>query len=154
MQAVVYLIPKGGLAQAVLDDFIQMAAAADPLQARAVGDIFEDRFGERIGFLEDQSHASAKVDQIGERRVDVLPVDGQAAGDPATRDHVVEPVDRAQQAGFAATARPDERHNAIARDAQRHLLDRLMVSVKDADRFDGYCRHRRRRINARSRLAK
>ena len=64
VQPVLHLVPQRRLPQAVLDDCIQFGLGFHALQAQAVGDVFVDGFGKRIGFLEHHADALAQFDHI------------------------------------------------------------------------------------------
>jgi hypothetical protein len=67
-----------------------------------------------------------KPDRVDARRVDVLPVEQDLTLD-APRQHLVQPVDRAQHGRLPAAGRPDEGRHGAGRDRHRDVLDREEV---------------------------
>ena len=62
VQLVLDFVPQRGAAQALLHLVVQSRrGSTDAVDARAVGDVVEDRFRERIGPLEDHADAAAHV---------------------------------------------------------------------------------------------
>ena len=117
----------------------------EAVDARAVGDILEDRLGERIGLLEHHPDAGAQLNDVHVGAVDVLAVELDAAGHPGRRDGVVHPVEAAQEGRLAAARRADERGDAIVVDVDRDVLQRLLVAVEDADLVGAHLGRRGRR---------
>ena len=87
--------------------------AGHAVDARAVGDVLEDRLRERVGLLEHHADAGAQLDHVDARVVDVHAVELDRAGDPRDRDGVVHPVDAAQEGRLAAARRADQRGHLV-----------------------------------------
>ena len=105
------------------------AAAGQPVEPHAVGDVLEDRLGKRVRLLEHHPDAPAQPDDVDARRVDVLAVDLDVSLDARARDDVVHPVERAQERALAAARRPDERRDQVRRDVDRDCLERPLGAV-------------------------
>src|SRR5690606_27843855 len=132
LEIVLDLVPQGGLLEGVLDDGVALGAAraVDP---GAVGDVVVDRFGERVGLLEDHADAAADLDGVDAGVVDVLAVVGDGALDAGAGDEVVHAVERAQEGGLAAARGPDEGGDLVLGDGEVHALDGVEAAVEDVD---------------------
>ena len=68
----------------LIDDLLQLRlVAGEAVDARAVGDVLEDRLRERIGLLEHHADAGAQLHHVDAGLVDVLAVELDLAGDAA-----------------------------------------------------------------------
>ena len=95
------------------------------VQPQAVGDVFVNGFRKRIGFLKHHADAFAQFDDIHVAAVNVLPGDFHLAFNPDAVDEVVHAVEAAEQRGFAAAGRPDERGHDFFPDEKGNVFQRL-----------------------------
>src|SRR5438552_18757063 len=100
------------------------------MDTRSVGDILVDRFGERIGLLEDHAHPSAQLDDVHVGAGDVHIVELDAARDPSRGNRVVHPVETAKEGRLAAARRTYEGCDAVLVDLDRDVPERLLAAVK------------------------
>src|SRR3990170_2908236 len=134
VEAVLYLLEQAGLGQAVDDDLLGVGLGLDQaVDARSVGDILEDRFGKRVRLLEHHADAGSELHRVNLRRIDILPVKGDRAGDPAAFDDVVHAVEAAQEGRLAATGGADQGGHRAVQDVERDVEQRLLVAVIDVD---------------------
>src|SRR5215217_4911293 len=134
MQAVGDLVPEAGLLQRRLDDAFQLLLArGEAVDARAVGDVLEDRLRERVGLLEDHPDLGAQDHRVDRLGVHVVAVDLDLPLDAGAGDGVVHAVDAAQEGRLAAARRTDEGGDRLAGDVDRDGVERLLVAVEDVD---------------------
>ena len=103
--------------------------ACQAVDAQAVGDVLEDRFGKRVGFLEHHADAPPQLHDVAAGAVDVAAVDEDLAFDARPGNDVVHPVQRAQERALPAAGRPDERGDEVRLDADRDVLERPLRAV-------------------------
>ena len=128
VQAVLGLVPDGGVAERGLDDLVELDAAADAVGARTVGDVVVDGHRERVRLLE--YHADAAAQQVDVTVfVDVLTVELDVACDAAALYEVVHAVERAQQGALAAAGRADERGDLVGLDVQVDVVQGVEITV-------------------------
>ena len=108
------------------------------MDLRAVGDVFVNRFGEWIGFLENHAHPCAQLHHIHAGAVYVPAIQFDLAFDAGRRDRVVHTVERAQEGRLAATGWTDERRHILGRDIDRDLVDSLLVAIEDGNRLGAH----------------
>src|SRR5439155_7494651 len=85
-----------------------------------------DRHGrERVGPLEHHADHAADRGDVHVAVVDVLPVDGERAGDPRVGQDLVHAVDGPQERGLAAARRADQRGHRLRLDDHADAVDRL-----------------------------
>ena len=137
VEAIGHLVPEGGLLEAALHDLLHRQVVAQPVDARPVGDVLEDRLGERVGLLEHHADPPSQDHRVDVLAVEVLAVDRDAALDAGAADVVVHPVQAAQERRLAAAGRSDERGHAALRDVQRHVGERPGVAVVHGKLPDG-----------------
>ena len=130
LEPILDLVPNGGAPQAPLDNLIELDLAVPAVQARTIGNIVVDRFGERVRFLENHADAAAQGDDIDARIVDLLAAKEQGAAGLAAGNQVVHPVDRPQQRAFAAAGRADDRGDLALVEIQRDPPHRLVVAIE------------------------
>ena len=82
VQAVLGLVPERGAAEACSTLSAMIALVAHAAQAQAVGDVLEDRLGERVGLLEDHADAHADFDRVDASADDVDAVGVQRGSRP------------------------------------------------------------------------
>ena len=121
------------LLQAADHDLVEVGlGAGEAVDARTVGDVLVDGFGERIGLLEDHADARPELHGVDPRRIDIHAVEIDLAGDAAALDGVVHPVQAAQERRLAATGRTDQGgHRAVA-NVERDVEQRLLLAVEHA----------------------
>ena len=103
------------------------------VDARAVGDVLEDRLGEGIGLLEHHADAGAQLHDVEAGVVDVLAVDLDLAGHAALG---MVSFMRLMQRRKVDLPQPDGPMKAITPllgDVDSHVLQRLLVAVEDID---------------------
>ena len=133
-QTVLDLFPQTGPFKRTLDDLLQFAAAGgQAVNARAIGNVFEDRLGKRVGLLEHHANPRAQLHDIHAGSVDVLPVKQDLTFHPGTSDRVVHPVEAAQEGGFATAGRADEGGHILRGDVDRDIVDGSLVTIEYAD---------------------
>src|SRR3546814_11775421 len=73
MEAILDLVPQPRLAQRLFDGGVELRLRSrQPVDARAISDILEDRFGEGVGVLENHADARAQLPHIHRRTEDIL----------------------------------------------------------------------------------
>jgi len=135
VEPVLRLLPQRGAAEAALDDLLQLGAPVHALDAAAVGHVLENRLRERVGFLEHHTDARAQGRDVDLGRVQVRAVEAQAPFDSHLVDQVVQPIEAAQQGGFAAARRADEGGDPLLGNLERDGVERLRVAVPERERF-------------------
>ncbi len=141
VELVFHFVPEGGMAEAFLDGVRHRKLRA--IDAETISHVFEDGFGERIGALEDHADAAAELSNVlGE---DVLAVEQDFALEAGIADGFVHAVERAQESGFAAAGRADERGDFVCGDAQVDIEEGLLAAVPEIDLGDGHSHIRRGR---------
>ena len=84
------------------------ALVALPGQARPVDHVLPDGAGQRQGQGKHHAHPAAQPRDVDARRVDVLPVQEDAAGHLRAVHQVVQPVDQPHERGLAAPRGAEE----------------------------------------------
>src|SRR3546814_16292383 len=75
MEAILDLVPQPRLAQRLFDGGVELRLRSrPPVDARAISDILEDRFGEGVGLLAHHADPRAQLHPIPRRIVDILAV--------------------------------------------------------------------------------
>jgi hypothetical protein len=134
VEAILHFLEQAGLLQARHHDLLEIGLVlGEPMDLRPVGDILIYRFGERIGLLEHHADAGAQLHNVKGLVIDVATVDLDIAGDPAGRDGVVHPVDRAQEGRFPAARGTNEGRNRAVGDIDTQILDGVFVTIIDID---------------------
>ena len=116
------------LPQAPLRDLRQLGAVVLPSHARAVDCVFENRLGERIGFLKHHAHTPTQLHQVDVATVNVLAVEQNAAGVAGAVDQVVHAVEQPQKRRLAAPRRPDQGHYRAFGNLQGNIEQSLLWS--------------------------
>src|SRR5277367_1011109 len=124
-EIVLHFVPEGGAAQAVLDEVVEAAFVA--IDAQAVGYVVINRFWKWIGALEDHAHAAAQADDV--ERVNVLTIEKDFAFNAGVANGFVHAVQSAQECGFAAAGRTDERGDTVGGNFQAEAEDGLLRTV-------------------------
>ena len=115
---------------------------------QAVDDVFIDAFGKWVPFLKDHADPPAQLNDVRRGVVDIFAFELDFAGDPRVEDEVVHAVETAQQGGFAAARRADERRGFFFRDLEVDRFESTLVAVVKVDvldtdngfrLFDGFC---------------
>ena len=131
-ETILYLFPQARLAQAGLDDFIELdATAGEPVQFWAIGDVIVDTFRKGIGLLKHHAHPCPQRHRIHFRRIDVLVIEQKLPGDATTDHRVVHAVQGTQKGGLAAARGTDHGDDLIAADIQPDVEDCLFLPVVD-----------------------
>src|SRR5579875_2916161 len=125
VQAILDLVPQRGLPKRSLDRRIEHLSVALAVDPRTVRDVFVDALGEGIGPLKDHPDPVADDHGIDFGRVDILTVEQHLPGHPSARREIVHPVDRAQKGRLTAPRRTDQSRDALRRNLQRRVLDRV-----------------------------
>src|SRR5688500_13768365 len=143
MQPALHLLPQRGAAQRGFDLVLERPPRALAPHAQAVGDVLEDRLGERVGLLEHHADAHAHLDRIhrGAEDVGVVGIQHDLPLVAVARVEVVHPVEAAQEGRFAAAGGPDQRGDLLVVDRHADALQRLERAVVEAEpprlRFPG-----------------
>ena len=106
------------------------------LHLETVGNVLKDGLRERIGFLKDHSHPSAKHRQIDTLLVYVYSIQQDFALDPGSRNNVVHPVQCAEQSGFAAAGGTDQGGDMILLDGHVHVLQGQGIAIVEMETSD------------------
>ena len=137
VQAIFHFVPDGRGPEAFLDAFVQLGTGpGQPVDPDAVGDVLENRLGERVRFLEHHPDPAAEGDDVGAGGVDVPPFDDDLSLDPRPGDDVVHPVQGPQERALAAAGRTDEGRHQVRRDLDGDVLERPLRTVEEIQVFD------------------
>ena len=107
------------------------------MNARAVGDVFKDRFGEGIGFLKYHADTGAELHHVHFRRVDVLAVKRDIPFDLRPGDRVVHAIERAEEGRFAAAGRANQRGDIVLPEGERNVGNGLFRAIPHVDVLRG-----------------
>ena len=132
MEPVFDLVPKAGRLELTLDDDRQSLAVAHAVQARAIGDVVEDRHRQDLRLLGQQTHLLAHPGHLDLGIVDVVVVDEDVARDADVVDRVEETVEGFQQGGLAAARGPDDDRDPPIGDVQADVLQHHLVAEGNA----------------------
>src|SRR5665811_582309 len=134
VQPVLDLFPKARSGQALLHDLrVIRLGLAEPVNPGAVGDVLEDRLGERVGLLEHHTDPGAQLHRIYARRIDVLAVEPDVALDTADVDHVVHAIETAQEGRLAAAGRADQGGDRLIEHFKIDVEQGLLLAVPEID---------------------
>jgi len=138
VELVFHLGPEGGVAEGGFDSLVHLGAAQAGVHAQGEGDVFIDRHREGGRFLEHHAHPGAQpgdVAVMGEAAAgeDVFAVEQDFAVDPVARIKVADPVQRAQQGGFAAARGADQRGDQPVAEGDVDILQRMIVAVMEVE---------------------
>ncbi len=122
------------MTQALLDDLGDRALGS--VNARTVGDVVENGFGERIGALEDHADAAAQRGDV--LRDNILAIEKDFAFQARSADGFVHAIEDAKQGGFAATGRADERGDFLVRNAHVYVEEDLLRAIEEIQFGDGH----------------
>ncbi|MOA01928.1 hypothetical protein D3C78_1213550 [compost metagenome] len=129
-QAILHFVPETRLLQAVLDDLVHIRlVAGKAVDTRAIGDVLVDRLREGVRLLEHHADAGAQFHDVDRLIVDIVGIERDLAGDPATVDRVVHTVQGAQEGGFTAAGRADKRGHRIFPNVEVHVVKRALFAV-------------------------
>ena len=120
----------------MLDLVVEHTAIGLATHAQPVGDVFVNRLGKRVRFLEDHADPHAHFDGIDVRRqqVGVVRIETDLALVTVARIQVMHPVEAAQIGRFAATRRADQRGDPIVVDWHVDRLERLhAIAVEEIE---------------------
>ncbi|QTK79743.1 hypothetical protein AT6N2_C2084 [Agrobacterium tumefaciens] len=130
MQTVLHLVPETGSLEALLNDQVHIRlVAGEPVDPRAVGNVFVDRLREGVRLLEHHTDAGAQFHHIDRLVIDIVGIERDLAGDAATVDRVVHTVQGAQERGFAAARGADQRGHGVFPDVEVHVVKRALFAV-------------------------
>ncbi len=129
MQLVLHFVPQRGALQAVLDDIAERPAGFQPVHFHAIGDVFEDRLGERIGALKHHAHAAAQLGDVHLQHI--LAVQQDLPFVARILDGFVDAVQRAQECGLAAAGGADQRGDALLGNLQVDIVQRVEIAVEE-----------------------
>ena len=139
LESVLYFVPQRGPAQTLFYGVGQDVATSNSVDARAVGDVVEDRFRERIGLLEDHSDVPTQGDDI--RVEQILAEERDLPFRVRTGVQLVHAVEGAQKRALSTAGRPHDRGHAVERDGQIHIPKRSFLAVVEVQVFcldDGF----------------
>ncbi len=128
---------KRRAAQALFDDFVQIAAVIDADDTQSVNDIFVNAFWKWIPFLKNHADPTAQVDDVHRRIVNILAVELDLA--PCTRvvqHQIVHAVQATQQGRLAATGGADEGGRFLFGDFQIDGFESALLAVIKVDILD------------------
>src|SRR3546814_19743744 len=95
--------------QRALDDNVEVGLVRrEAVDARTITDIVIDRLGEGVRLLEHHADARAQLHDVHRRRIDILAIEFDLAGDACTRYGVVHAFARPQEGRLAAASRAEE----------------------------------------------
>jgi hypothetical protein len=95
---------------------------------------------ERRRLLEHDPDARAQLRHVLLAIVNIVAVEGNQPVDPRRRDGVVHAVQAAQERGFAAARRADQRQHLIASDVETDIFDGVLVAIMNVDAACGHHR--------------
>ena len=139
LQAILELVPNGGLTQGLLHDAVEFLAVADAMGARAKGHVVVDAHGEGVGLLEHHAHAAAQLGG-GHAVIGIVVVERDLALDAAALNEVVHAVERLEQGRLAAARRADEGRHLVGREVEVDVLERMEVAVVQVETLDAHLR--------------
>ncbi len=103
MQTVLHLVPDRPTAQRLFNDVVKIGfVARQPVDARAIGDIVVDRFGEWVWLLKHHANLGAELHRIDTFVIDVFAVDTDISGHTGSINSVVHSIDTAKKSRLAA----------------------------------------------------
>jgi hypothetical protein len=112
------------------------------MDPRAVRDVVVEAHGKRIGFLEYHADPLAQVYDVGIGSVDIGAFVKHGTLDPNAAYQVVQPVERAEERGFTASGRTDQRRDAPFLDVDGDVLQRLGRAIPEIEVADAEFRGR------------
>ena len=115
MQPVFYFIPQRRAPQTFFHVIAQRSLVS--VDAKSVRNVVENRFRKRIRPLENHADAAAEARDI--LRKNIFAVEKYLPLEPRVAQRLVHAVERAQQGGFAASGRTDQRGDAVRCDLSR-----------------------------------
>ena len=127
MQLVFDFFPECGAAQALFHGFSHGASSAHSIDAQPIGNVVEDRFRKRVGFLKDHPDATPETHDIQGK--DVFAIQQNFALGPCLRNRFVHAIENAQKGGLAAAGRSDESGNPAGGDLQGNGVQRLLSPI-------------------------
>lgn len=114
----------------MLDDLVHIRlVAGETVDTRAVGDVLINRLRKRVRLLEHHADAGTQFHDVDLLIVDIVGIERDLAGDPATVDRVVHAVQGAQESGFTATGRADKCSHRVFADIEVHVVKRALFAV-------------------------
>ena len=137
-EPILHLVPQPGADEAGLDQLGAVRLADFGAgEGQAGGHVVGDGHGrERVGLLEDHADLAADVGQPMARRVDVVAVEADLAGQLCAGHRLVHPVQDAEEGRLATPRGPDERGHRCRGHRQRHVVEDLRVTEPGRD-LDG-----------------
>ena len=134
VEAVFDLLPQPGLFERGMDDFFQLRLIArQSVDARAIGHVFVDGLGKRVGFLKHHAHPRAQGHDIGVPVVDVVALQFDLARHPCDIHGVVHSVQAAQKGRLSAARRSDHGQHLVIRNVDADVPDGMLVAVEYVD---------------------
>ncbi len=134
IQPVLDLVPQSRPAQTGLHQPVQfLPVVGEAVDARSVGDVLVDGLGEGIGFLKHHADLCPERHHVLLFIIDLDAVQLDGAGDAATGNLIVHPVEAAQKGGLAAPGGADHGHHLVLADVQAHVPDGVFFPVMDID---------------------
>jgi hypothetical protein len=99
------------------------------VNAQAVGDIVEDREGERIRSLEDHANPPTKQGQAGGGAENIYAIQQHPTGDAHAFDEIVHSIETAKERGFAASRGANDCRNHARLDREVHVQKRTELPI-------------------------
>lgn len=136
VEAILDLIPKGGLAEAFFHDGVEVVFAAHAGAARGEGDIVVD--GERQADGEGGHHADFAAEGIDVAvAADVFAIDLDGAGEMGVGGEIDGAVDAAEEGGFAGLGGADDAEDLVGVDVEGEAVEDLFDAERQAEVADG-----------------
>src|SRR5208283_991511 len=129
LQLVFNLCPQCRAFQALLDSGLHLRFPGGSVNAKAVGNIVEDRLRERVRLL--KHHADSPADSGDVHVENVGAVEFELALDAGGRDGLVHPVKSPEEGGFAAAGGTDEGSDLVGGNVHIDAVEGLELAVKE-----------------------
>ncbi len=127
-QPIFDLVPQPRRLQLRRDQRVEIAVG-QPVDARAVSHVVEDRHGQRERLLRQQPDPRADLGHVDARRVDVLAVEQDLAFDAHAVVQLRQPVEALEQRRLAAAGWPDDSGDLSPGDVGADVFQRVLRAV-------------------------
>src|SRR5262249_55009905 len=95
-----------------------------------VNDVFVNRFGERVRFLEDHSDSFPKRDDLQMGIINAPSFDQQVPRMMNSVNQIVHPVERAEERGLSTAGRADQSRHLLFRNAEIDIMQHMSIAIK------------------------
>ena len=141
VERVLHVVPEGRLPEDLLGETVWVGRC-DPAEPQSREHVVADAHGrERVRLLEDHPDAPSYAHGIDLAAEDAGAVEEDLALRSRARNHLVHPVQAADERGFTATRRADHSRDLVLDERQRDVLERALLAEPGREALGAHLLH-------------